>query len=133
MAGIVPDIVQILTWIGLDTVRKRNGVTTDLLHPDGLVHLNNENAEGIKAACTSYTKFVTNVRFSLSRVQQKRLISLMYWVQDRYRTRELYSFDAGITEPEFLDLLQDAYERHESRKIQRTMGLSLLGGSFPSS
>ena len=87
MAGIVPDIVQILTWIGLDTVRKRDGVTTDLLHPDGLVHFNNENAEGIKAACTSYTKFATNVRFSLSRVQQKRLILLMYWVQDRYRTR----------------------------------------------
>ena len=130
MAGIVPDIVQILTWIGLDTARKRNGVTEDLLHPDGLVHLNNENAEGIKSACTSYTKFTTNLRFSLSRVQQKRLISLVYWVQDRYRTREIYSFDAGITEPEFLTLLQDAYERHQSRKIQRTMGLSLLGGNF---
>ena len=130
MAGIVPDIKQILTWIGLDTARKRDGVTTDLLHPDGLVHLNNENAEGIKAACTSYTKFAMTSKFSLSRVQQKRLISLMYWVQDRYRTREIYSFDAGITEPEFLSLIQDAYERHDSRKIQRTMGLSLLGGSF---
>ena len=130
MAGIVPDITQILTWIGLDTARKRDGVTEDLLHPNGLVHLNNENADGIIAACTSYSKRAAAVRFSLSRVQQKRLISLLYWVRDRYRTRESYSFDAGISEPEFLTLLQDAYERHESRSLQRTTGLSLLGGKF---
>ena len=130
MAGIVPDIPQILTWIGLDTARKRDGVTQDLLHPNGLVHLNNENEEGIIAACTSYSKRAAAIRFSLSRVQQKRLISLLYWVQDRYRTREAYSFAAGISEAAFLALLQDAYERHESRKIQRTTGLSLLGGNF---
>ena len=130
MAGIVPDITQILTWIGLDTDRKRDGVTDDLLHPNGLIHLNNENADGIIAACTSYSKRAAAARFSLSRVQQKRLISLLYWVQDRYRTRETYSFDAGITEPEFLALLQDSYERHESREVQRTTGLSLLGGKF---
>ena len=130
MAEIVPDIQQILTWIGLDTDRKRDGVTADLLDPEGLVHLKNENADGIIAACTSYSKRAPAVRFSLSRVQEKRLISLTHWVQDKYRTREPYQFEQGMTEPVFLALLQDAYERNESRKIQRTTGLALLGGSF---
>ena len=78
MAGIVSNILQILTWIGLDTDRKRNDVTTDLLYPNSLVHLNNKNDNGIIAACTSYTKLTVNLRFSSSRVQQKRLISLLY-------------------------------------------------------
>ena len=127
MAGRVPDIPQILTWISLDTVHKRDGVTDELLHPNGLICLNNENIDLIIAACTSYSKRADANRFTLSRVQKKWLISLLYWVQDRYRAREVYLFDAGISEPEFLTLLQDAYERHESRSLQRTTGLSLLG------
>ena len=54
----------------------------------------------------------------------------MYWVQDKYRTRKHYDFDASTTETEFMILLQITYERHESRKIQRTTSLSLLSGSF---
>ena len=94
MAGIVPDIPQILACIGLDTARKRDGVTQDLLHPNGLVHLNNENEDGIIAACTSYSKRAAAVRFSLSRVQQKRLISLLYWV--RYLSCTLYSSEINF-------------------------------------
>ena len=37
MAGIVPDNRQILTWIGLNADRKQDGVTANLLHPNGLV------------------------------------------------------------------------------------------------
>ena len=56
MAGIVPDNRQILTWIGLDTDCKRDGVTANLLHPNGFVHLKNENSDGIIAACMIYSK-----------------------------------------------------------------------------
>ena len=117
---------MILTWISLDTDRKRDGVTGDLLDPSGLIHLKNETSDGIIAACTSYSKRAPAAKFTVSRVQQKRLISLLYWVQDKYRTREMYVFNAGITQAGFLTEFQDAYERYESRKIQRTAGLSLL-------
>ena len=130
MAGIVPDVTQLLTWIGLDTARKRDGVNEDFLSPNGLIHLKNESAQGIINACNSYSKRATGVRFAVSRVQQKRLISLMYWVKDRYRTRELYSFDADTDEVIFLSEIQDAYDRHDSRESQRTMGMALLGNSF---
>ena len=130
MAGIVPDIVQLLEWVGLDTVRKRDGVNGDLLSPNGLIHLKNESSQGIINACGSYTKRAALVRFSVSRVQQKRLISLMYWVKDRYRTREPYEFDAGTDEISFLTEIEDAYDRHESRESQRTIGLSLIGNGL---
>ena len=130
MAGIVPDTEQILEWIGLDSSWKRDSVTEDLLYLTGLVHLKNETCDGIVAACTAYSKLPSAVRFSVTRVQQKLLISMIYLVQDKYRTREPYDFEPGTTEAEFEALLQDAYERHESRKIQRTTGLSLLSGSF---
>ena len=130
MAGIVPDVTKMLTWIGLDTIRKRDGVNEDLLSPNGLIHLKNESAQDIISACNSYSKRTAGVRFAISRVQQKGLISLMYWVKDRYRTRELYSFDAGTDEVSFLSEIQDAYDRHDSLESQRTMGMALLGNSF---
>ena len=95
--------------------------------------MKNESAQGIINACNGYSKQAATTRFALSRVQQKRLILLMYWVKDRYRTRELYSFDTGADEISFLSEIQDVYNRYksrESRESQRTVGMALLGNSF---
>ena len=78
MAAVAPGIADLLTWIGLDTDRKRQGVEDDLLSPNGLEHLKDESEDGIIAACNGYTKRAGNARFSITRVQQKIIISLMY-------------------------------------------------------
>ena len=74
-----------------------------------MIHLNNENVDGIIVACMSYSKRADAVRFSSLRVQQKQIASLLYWVKDRYCIDKAYLFNAGINEPTFLTLMQDAY------------------------
>ena len=83
-------IRQLLTWAGLDTYVKRDGVTGDMMTaPEGLGHLIHESAEKIVHACAAFTKtFPANMRFSVTRIQDRRLVSLMHWVQDKYRCRE---------------------------------------------
>ena len=130
MAAVAPGIVDLLTWIGLNTARKCTGVEDDLLSPNGLVHLKDETADGIIAACNGYTKRQTAARFTITRVQQKRIISLMYWVQDRHRTREAFAFDVGTDQAMFLDAISEASERHEARKSQKRIGETFLGKDF---
>ena len=130
MAGAVPTVTQILTWIGLDSAKKRNGANEDLLLPNGLIHLKSETSEGIMSACSSYTKRVQVQRFSVTRVQTKRIISLMYWVKDRHRTRENFEFDVGTDENSFLAEIEEATERHDSRVAQKRIGETLLSTVF---
>ena len=53
-----------------------------LTEPKGIRHLNDKDAEMIQAACGGYAKrTLANGRFVVTRIQQKRLVSLMYWVK----------------------------------------------------
>ena len=54
-----------------------------LTEPEWIGHLNDEDEKVINAACGGYAKKnFANGRFLVTRVQQKRLVSLMYWVKD---------------------------------------------------
>ena len=129
-ASVSPTVLQLLTWIGLDTDKKRDGVLEDLLSPNGLIHLKLENSDGLKSACSSYAKRATLTRFTVTRVQMKRLIALMYWVKDRHRTRENFEFNVGTDEDSFLAEIEEATERQEGRVAQRRIGETLLSTVF---
>ena len=61
-----------------------------LTEPERIVHINDEDAEGIQSACGRYAKrTLANGRFVVTRVQPKRLLSLVYWVKDQCRLRAM--------------------------------------------
>ena len=74
---------EINTMLGINTQGARNGIQEDMLtETEVIVHLNDEDAEGIQASCGGYAKrTLANARFVVMRVQQKLLASLMYWVK----------------------------------------------------
>ena len=131
MAAAHLTVSQMLTWIGISTAGHRNAVKEDMMpQPEGIAHLQDETPDGIKDACNSYAKRPGNQRFVITRVQMKRLTSLMHCVKDMKRLDEEIAFDAGTERDEFLEVLKEASEREESRKEQRKIGETLLGKDF---
>ena len=67
------------TMLGINTQGARNGIQKEILTETKRIgYLNDEDAEGIQASCDGYTKTtLTNGRSVVTRVQQKRLVSLM--------------------------------------------------------
>ena len=65
--------------LGINTQGERNEIQEDILkEPEGIRHLNYKDAEGLQAACGRYAKrTLTNGIFVVTKVQQKRLVSLM--------------------------------------------------------
>ena len=65
---------DILTMLVINTQGARNGIQEDMLtEPEGIRHLNDEDAEVIQAACGGYSKRnLANGRFVVTRLQQKR-------------------------------------------------------------
>ena len=80
---------KILIMLGINTQGAKNGIQEDMLtETEGIGHLNDKDAERIQAACGGYTNItLVNGRFVVTRVQQKRLVSLMYWVKDQRQLR----------------------------------------------
>ena len=70
---------KILTMLGINTQGARNDTQEEILtEPEGIEHINDEDTEGIQAACVGYSKkTLTNGRFVVTKVQQKRLVSTM--------------------------------------------------------
>ena len=97
--------MQLLTWIGLNNDQKSDSVTADFLSaPEVLAHLVNEDADGIDGGChNNQKKAILRERFSMTRIQVKKLKSLMYWVQDCHRCQENYDFSDVNNQQQFLN------------------------------
>ena len=65
--------------LGINPKRARYGIKEEMLaETKGIGHLNDKYEEGIQAACGGYfNRTLTNGIFLVTRVQQKRLVSLM--------------------------------------------------------
>ena len=90
--------VLVLCGIGDSTVI--NGLIQDMLYPtEGIRHLQDEDVDGIQSACSGYARrTASNGKFTVRRVKQKRLISLMQWVKDKHRLAEYAKFPVGTTQ-----------------------------------
>ena len=71
-----------------------------LTEPERIRHLNDEDTEGTQRACGGYSKrSLANGIFLVTRVQQKRLVSIMYWVKDQRRLGETIKIFNKVDEP----------------------------------
>ena len=80
-------ITTIVQWCGMSTTTARNRIIADTMSPpEGLKHLNGETSEEMLGTFRFYAcrdKEYGNIIFT--RVRQRRLIPLMYWVNDKTR------------------------------------------------
>ena len=92
---------EVLTILGINTQWARNDIQEDMLmEPKVIGHLNDEDTEGIQAACGWYAKrTLVNGIFVVTRVQQKRLISLMYLGKYQRRLIEMTKIFNDADEP----------------------------------
>ena len=65
--------------------------------------------------CDFGRRDANEVKIIFSRVQQKRLISLMDWVKDKSRLKEEVTFGNGTTRHEFVTDIEQASERKKCR------------------
>ena len=66
----------------------------------------------------------------LTWVQQKILIALKYWVNDRKRLNEETSFKTGTTRTKFIEAIEAASERRKFRKDQKNVVKMLITAAF---
>ena len=99
--------------LGINTQGARNSIQEDMfIEPKGIGYLNNEDTEGIQAACGGYSKrTIANGKFLLMRVKQKRLVLLIYWVKDQRQLRETTNIFNNVYEPTLCTMIQEANKR----------------------
>ena len=99
--------------------------------PEGIVHLQDEDADGIQSACSGYARrTISNGKFTVSRVRQKRLISLMHLVNYKNHLAEPAKFPIGTTQLQFTEAIQVANEHNQCRVYQKKKGEPLLTNDF---
>ena len=102
----------------MSTTTSRNRIIADIMSPPvGLKHLNGERSKEMLGTFRDYTrrdKEDGNIIFT--RVQQRRLISLMDWVKDENCLEEESSFPYGTTRQELIYELEEATTRKKFRK-----------------
>jgi len=132
MATTTLTTIEILTMIGIGQENTQEGIREDMMtEPEGIGHLIDEDAEGIQAACSGYAKRTPAARrFVVTRVQQKRLISLMYWAKDKRRLDEPIEFANTYNEGTLRAEIEAAHERETCRKEQKRKGEAMLTDDF---
>ena len=90
MVTVISTTINILTMLGINEVLARDVICDDMMtDPEVIGHLNAEDSDSIKSACSGYAKRTPAARiFTVTRVQQKLLTSLMYWVKEKRRLEE---------------------------------------------
>ena len=110
--------IEILTMLGINEILARDGICDDMMtNPKGIGHLNFENVEGIQLAFSGYSKRTTAARrFTVTRVQQKLLTSLMYWFKYKRRLKEPTEFSNTHNEVALRAEIETAHKREFCRK-----------------
>ena len=99
--------------------------------PKRIMHLQDEDADNIKSACSGYARHtISNGKFTVSRVRQKRLISLMQWVKEKHRLAEPAKLPIGATQLQFTEANQAANECKQCQFDQKKKWDSLLTNNF---
>ena len=118
--------------LGINIQGTRDGIQEDMLtEPEEIRHLNDEYAEGIQSACGGYAKrTLSNVWFVFKMVQQKRLVSLIHWVKDQRRLREMADIFNDVDELTLRTMVEEANERDSCIKEQKRKGELMITDDF---
>ena len=82
-----------------------------LIAPEGIRHLNDELTEGMIATFREYgRRDVDDGKIIFNRVQQKLMISLKDWVNDKVWLQEESKFETRTTRSEFIKSIEEASE-----------------------
>ena len=113
---------------GINDSTINNGLIEDVLSsPKGIMHLQDEDADGIQSACSGYARrTISNGKFTVSRVRQKRLISLMHLVNYKNHLAEPAKFPITTTQTQFTETIQSADKRKQFQVDQKKKGGSFL-------
>ena len=87
-------IATIVQWCVISTTAARNRIIADMMSPpEGLKHLNGETSEEMLVTFRDYARRdKEDGKIIFTRVQQRRLVSLMDWVKDKTFPEEEVSF-----------------------------------------
>ena len=121
-------INTILGWCGISVATQRTRITSDLLSaPEGLEYFYNKSTEELLSTFQEYgRRDAADGKINFTRVQQKRLIALKDWVNDRKRLNKETAFKTGTTRKDFIDGIKEASERRKFRQEQKKVGESLI-------
>ena len=74
-------------WCGIIVATNRNRIIADIITaPEGIDHLNDESTEGLLSTYRDYADRTASDReITFTRIQQRQIIALQYWVKDRFR------------------------------------------------
>ena len=103
MAALPPAFLttqELLVLCDINDPTVNNGLIEDMLSsPEEIMYLKDEDANMIQSACSGYARrTISNGKFTVSRVRQKRLISLMHWVKDKHHLAKPTKFSIGTTQ-----------------------------------
>ena len=123
---------EVLVLCGIVDSTVINGLIQDMLSPpEGIKPLQDEDADGIQSTCSGYVRrAASNGKFTLIRVRQKRLISLMHWVKDKHCLAKSAKFPLGTAQIQFTEVIQAANELKQCQVDQKKKGESLLTNNF---
>ena len=118
--------------LGINTQVARNVIQEDMLtEPEGIGHLNDEDAEGFQAACGGYTKRTrANGILVVTRIQQKQLILLMYWVEYQRQLGEMTNIFNNADEHTLHTMTEEANGRESCRKEKNRKGEAMITDDF---
>ena len=119
MANI--SINVILGWCGISVAAQRTRITSDLLSAtEGLGQVYNDSTEELLSTFRDYgSRDAADGKIIFTRVQQKRLIALKDWVNNRKRLNEETAFETGTTRANFIEAIKAASERRKFRRTRR--------------
>ena len=114
-------ITAILKWCGITITAQRNRIMNKLLiAPEGMRHLNDESTKGMIATFRDYgRRDVADGKIMFNRVQQKRMISLKDWVEDKVWLQEEVEFETVTTGAEFIKAIEEASERKNAASTRK--------------
>ena len=120
-------INTILGWCSISVAAQRARITSDLLSaPEGLEHFYNESTEELLSTFQEYRRRdAADGKINFTQVQQKRLIALKDWVNDRKRLNKETAFETGTTREDFIDAIKEASEHRKFRQNQKKEGVVL--------
>ena len=116
--------------LGINTQGARNGIQEYMLtEPKVIGNLNDEDAKEIQAACGGYVNSTFTIGILVvTRVQQKRLLTLIYWFKYQRRLGETTKIFNDVDEPTLRTMTEEANKRESCRKEQNRNGEVMITG-----
>ena len=110
-----------LTMLGINTKGTRNNIKEYMVtEPKGIEHLNDEDAEGIQAACGGYTKrTLVNGRFVVTRLEKKNSYSSCTGSNTSVDLEKQQRYSTTLMNPHYIRWSRKPMNKNHTEKNKR--------------